>query len=520
MSGRTFKRLGSLAEAEAAQRSRNAQEKRLRAAMTSSGWYRVLGGLKSLLPDRSAGATLQNVRKDASAVFLFNNFFDSTVLEKIKQAATPMGSRGPSSYGAASILEYFAIRIHVQVNALAQRRGDGVNQVRNAVEAARAHFQQLLATAPDGVDKAKPMPYKRFSKLHAHARITPDIARDELSPRFAHFIAPGQWVTLDEKMKKFLGASPCFRYVIGKTEPKGMWTSEVCVLMDESSHPYCVGLYPFMSGKFSSVEMNPGEVCKFAISTLKPFPPKQRPIIVSDSYYMCADGRSVLLNAKISFHVSVRADRIPHDLVEYLQRYVRCPGQWCAVFNRLTHETIVHFWDPNPDIGKKFLHSNILQPIKTRPPQGIIPGREIYNKTFSACDDFNEVLKDKTWPFRPANYLMCLDDVYFTVALINIVEIRALQAGKCLSWKTEMNKLADDLFLASRGSMQTWAAITFTPPATGDGSECGDETLSDAVELPEEVPEYLEKLCMEEGLDSGGVKKRRRRLGSTAAEES
>jgi len=181
--------------------------------------------------------------------------------------------------------------------------------------------------------------------------------------RFSQFIKCGQWFALDEKNKKWIGSSPCFRLIRRKTQPKGQWTSEVCVRLSSSGLSYCTALYSFLSGKHSSVKVFLADVADTAITSVCGVVGENgNPIMCADAFYVSQDVLGELTERYVPYHLSAPSNRLPAPLVAMLQRRVTDVGTWAAVHNEVTKQTILHYWDPNPDIGKKFLLTTLLRP--------------------------------------------------------------------------------------------------------------------------------------------------------------
>ena len=88
----------------------------------------------------------------------------------------------------------------------------------------------------------------KMLQLRAIFKISPTVARDKLSKAFCKAVYLGQFVCMDEKMKKWRGRSPYIKKVLAKkNDPVGHWTTQVCVNFACTSEPFIIGLYPFAS---------------------------------------------------------------------------------------------------------------------------------------------------------------------------------------------------------------------------------------------------------------------------------
>jgi len=127
-------------------------------------------------------------------------------------------------------------------------------------------------------------------------------------------------------------------------------------------------MYSFMSGKHSQEFVHLADVFKFAVDSARRAH-GDCPIIAADSYYMCKEARHCLRKWKVPYHVSVGSQRIPSDIASRLQRKVQSHGMWAACHDGIHGETILHYWDPDPEIGKKYLLSTILKRKEGNNPQ-------------------------------------------------------------------------------------------------------------------------------------------------------
>jgi len=124
--------------------------------------------------------------------------------------------------------------------------------------------------------------------------------------------------------------------------------------------------------------------------------------LVFDSYYMTAASRTILLERKIPFIGSVRADRFK-DFMNHLKDpsvpKVDNPGLTAAIECVSTGELLVNHWDIDTNIGNKFVLSNaFIEGKETRSQKKVIPVYDHYKEMFNGCDMFNRALHDRLFP--------------------------------------------------------------------------------------------------------------------------
>ena len=97
---------------------------------------------------------------------------------------------------------------------------------------------------------------------------------------------------------------------------------------------------------------------------------------------------------RTKFIGAVRKDRLP--LTEAMEDKVNCPGEWEWMFNSVENLILVHYWDVDQQIGRKYVLRNAYQRISRKPKVGSIPVFDDYCSLFSKCDKFNSNLAECT----------------------------------------------------------------------------------------------------------------------------
>ena len=93
--------------------------------------------------------------------------------------------------------------------------------------------------------KLKGLGFNNWQRVRNGLFITRDVAKTILSQSFRAHVAMGEYVTMNEKLKKWRGESSSITKVPSKPEPIGHWTTQLCVRLDSTGAPYCIGLYPY-----------------------------------------------------------------------------------------------------------------------------------------------------------------------------------------------------------------------------------------------------------------------------------
>ena len=120
-----------------------------------------------------------------------------------------------------------------------------------------------------------------------------------------------------------------------------------------------------------------------------------------DSYYMTKASVQVADDAGVLFVGSCKQGNF-NDLVELVQYEVKAKGDWSGVYGKSRDHIFLYNWDRDDNIGKKYCYNNAFRKLEvsTRGNDGIIPGYDLYKKSFNACDKFNRKLHDRKFPHR------------------------------------------------------------------------------------------------------------------------
>ena len=98
---------------------------------------------------------------------------------------------------------------------------------------------------------------------------------------------------------------------------------------------------------------------------------------------------------RTKFIGTVRKDRLA--FTEAMEGRVNCPGIWEGMFNSVENLILIHYWNVDQQIGRKYVCSNAYQRISRKPKVGPTPVYDDDCSLFSKCDNFNSNLAEYTW---------------------------------------------------------------------------------------------------------------------------
>lgn len=152
---------------------------------------------------------------------------------------------------------------------------------------------------------------------------------------------------------------------------------------------------------------------------------KQKPILCADSYYLDNEGRLNLIALDCKYCMALNPCRFPH-LVRPLKAKVENPGERAGMYNPNTGELLVHFWDPRPIVGRKFVLCRGMKRTSGKMVAGEIPGYDEYSILFRACDMMNKAMAGLYWPHKRRGRtggtdadVLNVDDFILTAVLMN-----------------------------------------------------------------------------------------------------
>ena len=140
-------------------------------------------------------------------------------------------------------------------------------------------------------------------------KISPTIARKNLSKAFRSQIYLGDSVCLDKKMKKWRGRSPCIKKVLAKKNDSiGHWTTQLCANLNSTNLPIIIGLYPFAGELDNNHPLETrSDIWEWALDLLLlGKKEKQMPVICANLFYLVNTARNILQDKKLIYHCSVK----------------------------------------------------------------------------------------------------------------------------------------------------------------------------------------------------------------------
>jgi hypothetical protein len=269
------------------------------------------------------------------------------------------------------------------------------------------------------------MGVRRFRAIRNNFYITSNVAKKELTARFAAQVVIGEFVTMDEKQKSFRGQSHCIKKVLSKkNDPIGHWTTQACVQLFETSLPYIIGLFPFdHSKKMGDASITMYSIWTWLLNVVKYDTLAYKPVLCTDSLYLDNASRTKLLEMGVKYHCSVKPDRF-EIISKHMQAKVKEMDDWCTMFNDKTNEVATYVWSSEKGVGRKLLVTTALDRVAATPhPDRTPPGWTEYKYMFSSCDKYNKKIGHYDWPYRPSCWQLHLADIYMTHVVLNTIHL-------------------------------------------------------------------------------------------------
>ena len=73
--------------------------------------------------------------------------------------------------------------------------------------------------------------------------------------------------------------------------------------------------------------------------------------------------------------------------------------------------------------------TNAFEEINTKLPPGKVPTWDEYGFGASSCDQFNALMCKKYWPYRRQSWKHSIDDVVFTIVMLDIYNLYLSEAS-------------------------------------------------------------------------------------------
>ncbi len=280
----------------------------------------------------------------------------------------------------------------------------------------------------------------------------------DLSEFFRWYIRNvGEFVSGDEKLWPFTGYTSDVKHVPGKNPPIGLWMYVLACMLDEDT-PYVIDIKMWESEVHSGEKDRVNQTVMRWAAIVEQLQIKDGACILSmDSYYLDNAGRDRLEESGVKFVASVNKQRF-QPLVKMVEPYVQKEGHWAAVINEATNELFVHVWDPNKDIGRKFVLGNAME---HHVGNGVGPHEkplyDLYKLTFRAVDKFNQLAHGKDWTHKHGGFKRngsagSEDEYALVTLLLNSCILHRRHEnlfGTAFNFSDMILKLSDDLFAYS-----------------------------------------------------------------------
>ena len=229
----------------------------------------------------------------------------------------------------------------------------------------------------------------------------------ELGVQFQSIIEDlGRFVAADEKLFHFTGDDCRIRQVPSKPDRIGFWFFElVCNISKNYSlmlltrvANHCAELGETLSSADVVKEWG-----KVVIKFSEKRSDKASATLVFDSYYTTNESRAWCNENMVRYIGAVNKQRF-QKLIKTLQvktQPLEKPGQSCGIYSAQNNEVLVHHWDPDAKVGKKYVLSNaFVLRSRTGRKKLIPPAYPYYKKRFNSCDWFNRRFKDRKFGHR------------------------------------------------------------------------------------------------------------------------
>ena len=183
-------------------------------------------------------------QSNASAADLLLAVLTEEVFEEVRSAAFQESEVAQASY--ADFIGYVAFRILLLARGLVFKEDGKQVLLINMI-----HITRMWAVEQLGIDRNAVrgvFPYgMSFMKMHSKLPIPSHVAAGAISTNMRAFVELKDYVSLDEKLRKYYGYSVFARSIPAKPEKRGHWVTELAPCLStslETTVPYLVGTIP------------------------------------------------------------------------------------------------------------------------------------------------------------------------------------------------------------------------------------------------------------------------------------
>ena len=359
------------------------------------------------------GARLVRFKRTGTISDVYLEFMTRSVLRACRKIAGKHRLQFEGSeISLKDVYKTFAMDIYIRAIREVLPSGTDRTQLRTVVKKAKKHLHNAL-----GVN--------RYLFVRSKFLIDCETARTKLSRTFRRHIGFGQDVNMDEKQKKFRGATPCIKKAPNKPGDNkiGHWTTQCSAILNATSEPYVVGLYPFSGNDKDGFSFETRlKIWKWLVDLMRSTKPQNLPVVVCDSFYLDNASREMLQKEKILYHCSVKMNWF-QSIGKHLDAKVNEMGAWAAMYNRDTDEVACRTWCADANVGKKLLLSTLLRKTNGEQPKDQPPGWIHYLDCFNACDAYNVKIGTIWWPYRIMHWSKHFDEMFHVHVILNTVAV-------------------------------------------------------------------------------------------------
>jgi hypothetical protein len=416
----------SLSEIECVEMSEEKKRKKRAQKRADEGWEDIVPSAGRWVAKQvevsTPGARLVRFKRKGTICDVFLELLTPAVLKACRKV---VGSQRLLYQGRPitlrEVYKSFAMDIYLRAIRELAEPGTDVNQLQAVVVRARKHFVGALG-------------FNKWRFVRSNFLIDPETARTKLSRTFRRHVGFGETVTLDEKQKKFRGATPCIKKAPNKPGDNkiGHWTTQAACPLQTTSEPYVFGLYSF-SGKDPADKAsfeNREKIWRWLVDLMKCTAHSTLPAVFADSFYLDNGAREMLQREGVLYHCSVKKNWYK-SIYKHLDARVGEMGKWAGMANSKTGEVATYTWAADKGIGKKLLLSTLLKRVNGEQPDDSPPGWLLYKDSFSTCDEYNIKVGRIWWPYRIGHWTKHLDEMYHVHVLLNTLAVwKEVQAGE------------------------------------------------------------------------------------------
>ena len=194
----------------------------------------------------------------------------------------------------------------------------------------------------------------------------------ELSDSFEAMISYlGDTLAGDEKLFRHTGSSGFVRMCPNKPAKMGIWSYRAVVFLTNGM-PFLVYTKAHLAPSALDMTVHTHSLVRDWADICRRF--KSSAVLVMDSYYLSAPGRSILNDQKekVHFIAALKRDRF-QKINAFLEPTIKKSGDTAVIFNESRGEAAVYHWSLDTNIGKKLVMSNAFAAKKAkRQPKGCI----------------------------------------------------------------------------------------------------------------------------------------------------